>query len=274
MPTVRRKEAASSNEAATPSVDRDAGPRSLARLLGIFDVLAESRSGMSLAELAIALGSPKSSLLNLLRPLVSDGFLVHADGCYRVGPAMFRLASHVLSAWNFPKLIRPFMEELAVRTEETVLLSVLNREAEVMTYVEIIPSPRPIRYQIAVGTTRPIYANTAGRLLLAFSDKKWRDGYIASVDFKSKLAVPITRASLKREVEQIRQDGVCAAIDSYAKGLAAVAAPLFDADGNCVAALNIAGPSERFRSELDGLIAAVTEVAAKASGNVPAMLER
>ena len=46
------------------------GPRSLTRLLGLFDVLAKSKDGMTLAELNQALKSPKSSLLNLLRPLV------------------------------------------------------------------------------------------------------------------------------------------------------------------------------------------------------------
>jgi DNA-binding IclR family transcriptional regulator len=51
-------------------------------------------------------------------------------------------------------------------------------------------------------------------------------------------------------------------------GLAAVAAPVFDGDGNCVASLNIAGPSDRFRNELDQLKAVVKEVAAKASGVV------
>ena len=34
------------------------------------------------------------------------------------------------------------------------------------------------------------------------------------------------------------------------KGLSAVAGPVFDASGRCVASLNIAGPSERFRTEL------------------------
>ena len=260
MPKVRQEEV---------KTDRDAGPRSLTRLLGIFDVLAHSPNGLSLAELNVLLESPKSSLLNLLRPLVAEGFLVHSDSTYRLGPSIFRLSSHVLSAWNFPKLVRPFMQELVELTEETVLLSVLNLEAEVMTYVEIIPSPRPIRYQISVGTTRSIYASTAGRLLLAYSDKKWRDEYMSSVEFRTKLAAPLTRASLKREVEQIQKDGYSSSIDVYAKGLAAVAAPLFDADGNCIAALNIAGPSERFRADLDSLIKAVRTVASKASGSVP-----
>jgi IclR family acetate operon transcriptional repressor len=255
--------------------DRDVGgPRSLTRLLGLFGVLSRAPDGMSLAELSVALESPKSSLLNLLRPLVAEGYLAHAQSVYRLGPSIFRLAAGVLAAWNFPKLIRPFMEELSARTEETVLLSVLNREAEVLTYVDIIDSPHPVRYQIPVGTTRPLYASSPGRLLLAYADKKWRDDYLGSVVFKTKTAIPMNRGALKQELERIRQEGVCWSIDAYMKGLAAVAAPVFDGDGKCVAALNIAGPSDRFRAELDFLKATVKEVASKASGVVIGGMEQ
>jgi DNA-binding IclR family transcriptional regulator len=257
------------HEAGEPASDRDVtGPRSLTRLLGLFDVLSLSPGGLSLAELNVTLESPKSSLLNLLRPLVAESYLLHADGIYRLGPSIFRLAAGVMSAWNFPKLIRPFMEELCERTGESVLLAVLNHEAEVMTYVEIIDSPHPVRYQIPVGTTRPLYASSAGRLLLAYAPEPWRDSYLSTVQFRTRTATPVTRAALSRELQRIRSEGVSVSIDSYLVGLGAVAAPLFDGDGRCIASLNIAGPSDRFRDELEHFKQAVMEVAARASGTV------
>ena len=262
---VRKKQ----QESAGVEVERDVGgPRSLTRLLGLFGELSRSTDGMSLAELSVALGSPKSSLLNLLRPLVAEGYLMHGAGVYQLGPSIYRLSAGVLASWSFPRLIRPFMEELSERTGESVLLGVLNREAEVLTYVEIIDSPHPVRYQIPVGTTRPLYASSAGRLLLAYTDKEWRDAYLSSVTFKTKTAAAMTRTSLRRELEKIRADGVSHSIDVHTVGLSAVAAPVFDADGRCVASLNLAGPSDRFRGALDELTAIIREVAAKASGIV------
>ena len=64
----------------------DSGPRALARLLALFDALSLASNGMTLAELNVALESPKSSLLNLLRPLVAEGFLVHSAGTYNLWP--------------------------------------------------------------------------------------------------------------------------------------------------------------------------------------------
>lgn len=254
-------------EDAAGEVEKDvSGPRSLTRLLALFGVLSRAPEGKSLAELNVILDTPKSSLLNLLRPLVAEGFLLHGNGNYRLGPSIFRLSASVLAAWSFPKLIRPFLEELSLRTEETVLLGVLDREAECVTYVEIINSPHPVRYQIPVGTSRPLYATTAGRLLLAYTDKKWQDEYISSVAFKVKTAVPITRKYLKQEVAQIRQDGLSCSLDIALKGLSGVSAPVFGADGRCLAALNIAGPTERFRRDIESLKVIVKDVANKASG--------
>ncbi|MDR5804874.1 IclR family transcriptional regulator [Caballeronia sp. LZ001] len=250
------------------AVTENSGPRSLTRLLGMFDVLSQAREGLSLAELSIALESPKSSLLNLLRPLVAEGYLSHSGGMYRLGPSIFRLAAGVMTAWNFPKQIRPFMEDLSQRTEETIMLGVMVPEAEVITYVEILESPHPIRYQVPVGTSRPLYASSAGRLLLAYADRDWVRRYLATVVFKQNMAVTYTRPMLTREIATIRGEGVASSFDVYMKGLASVAAPVFDANGKCIASLNVAGPTDRFRAEFDFLKSVVKEVASKASGMV------
>ena len=249
--------------------ERDvAGPRSLMRLLALFGLLSRSPDGMSLAELNVALETPKSSLLNLLRPLVAESYLLHGNGNYRLGPSIFRLSAGILAGWNFPKMIRPFMEELSRRTGETVLLGVLNKIEGVIMYVEIVDSPHPVRYQVPVGTIRTLYATTAGRLLLAYADKKWRDEYISSATFKAKTAVPITRTSLKRELEKIRNEGMSCSLDTYMHGLGSVAVPVFGADGKCLAALNIAGPTDRFRRDLVFLKNTAKEIGEKASGLV------
>jgi DNA-binding IclR family transcriptional regulator len=252
-------------EDAAPEADVS-GPRSLTRVLGLFDLLSLMPQGMTLSELCGSLGTPKSSLLNLLRPLVAEGYLVHVGGRYCIGHSLITMAAGVMSAWNFSKMIRPFMEELVRRTEETVLLGVLNRETEVLAFTEIINSPHPVRLQVPVGTIRPLYASPAGWVVLAYADKAFRDQYIASVQFKLPMREPLTRVSLARQLAQVREDGVASAISPTVSGASGIAAPVFGASGECVAALTIAGPSDRFERKLDALKATLKDVAAKASG--------
>lgn len=248
----------------------NSGPRSLMRVLRTFSLLSHNSDGMTLSALTAALETPKSSLLNLLRPLIADHYLVNEGGRYRLGPSVFRMSAGVLSAWNFAKTVRPFMEELSQRTGETVLLGVLNPEAGVLTYIEVIDSPHPIRYQIAAGTTRPLYASSTGRLLLAFSDADWVDEYLKMLVIKSATAQPLSKTWLRKQVTAIHERGFEYSLDQYLVGLASVAAPLYDGEGRCIAALSIAGPSDRFRAVLDKLVITVKEVASRASGVVAA----
>src|SRR5712675_1367971 len=101
--------------------------RSSARLVGVFEALARSEEGLSLAELSLALGAPKSSLLGLLRSMVGSGYLAHAHGLYRLGPRSFRLAADMLAVRRFPNLVRPVLQDLHTRTQETVFLVQLDQ---------------------------------------------------------------------------------------------------------------------------------------------------
>ena len=184
-----------------------AGPRSLMRLLGLFDALAKSpKDGLGLAELNAVLKSPKSSLLNLLRPLVSTGHLNFEAGKYRLGPSIFRLAGTIMSVWNFSNVVRPFLEELALRSHESVYLGVLDRAGKVITYVDAIDSPHSVRYSVPVGAVRPLYATAAGRVLLAFADKEWQDMYISTTKLQARTPRTIaTQKALREELERIRK---------------------------------------------------------------------
>ena len=107
-----------------------ASPRSLVRLLGLFEAIARASDGLTLAELSIALESPKSSLLTMLKPLTATGHLLHESGRYRLGPTVFVFAETLLRARQSSPLIRAFMQELWTETKETVLLTAIDREAQ------------------------------------------------------------------------------------------------------------------------------------------------
>ncbi|MDR2188095.1 MAG: IclR family transcriptional regulator [Azonexus sp.] len=248
----------------------NSGPRSLARLLGLFDALAKSRNGLSLAELNVTLESPKSSLLNLLRPLVTDGYLTHDNDRYQLGPAIFHLSANIMSVWNFSSLVHPYLEELASRCNETVYLGRLNREQNLITYTDVIESAKSVRYAISVGTTRPLYCTAAGRVLMAHADKEWLDDYLRKT--KLEMYTPQTvvdKKQLRAELERILKQGYAISIGQLYSESAGIAAPIFGLDGKVAAALAVGVPSERFEAGQPLLQDALLEVAARASGIVP-----
>jgi IclR family transcriptional regulator, acetate operon repressor len=247
------------------------GPRSLTRLLGLFDALAKSPDGLTLADLNVTLESPKSSLLNLLRPLVSEGYLIHEAGRYRLGPAIFRLAAGIMSVWNFSRVLHPFLEELAARSHETVYVGVLDAGQKVITYVDVIESAKSVRYAMPIGTSRPLYCTAAGRMLLAHAEKAWVEDYLRTTKLEARTPQTTTNKNqLRKELERIRATGISISIGELMRESAGIAAPIFGADRKVIAAMAIGAPSDRFEPELPALRKVLAEVASRASGVMPA----
>ena len=118
---------------------------------------------MSLAAISTALESPKSSLLALLRPMVASGYLELADNRYSLGPVTFQLSADVLAMRSFPKIMRSFLQELADRSNESVYLAAIDRQSEVVTYIEGVESQRVLRYATPTGSVRPLFVSSACR---------------------------------------------------------------------------------------------------------------
>jgi IclR family acetate operon transcriptional repressor len=253
-------------DARTKNTPQANEPRSLLRILGIFEVIAKSKKGMTLAELSAALSAPKSSLLLLLRPLVAHNYLMHNAGQYELGRSIFQLSSEILSGREFNKVIRPYIEELAERSNESVYLAVLDKETRLATYVEGIESRQAVRYAVPAGTVRPLYASAAGKLLLAFQKSDWQERYIKATRFKPLTSKPaVEKADLQRELAEIRKSGVAISIGDAVAGAAGIAAPILMDDGTATHALLIAAPVDRFERALPGLRKMLLEVAANAS---------
>lgn len=241
-------------------------PRSLVRLLGIFEAIAKAPDGLSLAELSVALESPKSSLLTILRPLVGMEHLAHHGGRYRLGPGIFRFASDILLARRFPQLIRGIMTDLVQRSQETVFLTVIDRSAGSATYVEGIDSPQAVRYAVPAGTSRPLYCSAAGNLLLAFQDQAWRTTYIRSAALTAMTPRTITDPDrLEDRVNAIRRDGFAVSLGEAIADAGGIAAPIYDADGTVGSALLLAAPVSRLERHLDTLAPLLCDAADRAS---------
>jgi IclR family transcriptional regulator, acetate operon repressor len=243
------------------------GPRSLMRLLRLFDALAKSKDGLSLSELNLILSSPKSSLLNLLRPLVADTYLSYDNGRYRLGPSVFRLAASIMSAWNLTSTLRPFLEELTQRSRESVFVGVLDKIGKVMTNVDVIESPHSVRFSVPIGGIRPLYSTAAGRVLLAYADETFQEDYFRTVNLARLTSRTLTsRKAVREELERIRKTKISVSLGGTFAESAAIASPIFGAEGQVIAALAIGAPTERLQARLGELRPLIFEVAARASG--------
>ncbi|WP_241671441.1 IclR family transcriptional regulator [Dankookia rubra] len=248
-------------------------PRSLMRVVGLFESLSAAPQGLPLMDISAALEAPKSSLLSLLRPLVARGYLQHDGVRYSLGPQAFRLATGMLTAQRTHDQVRSAMERLAERTGESVFLTAIDREAGLVTYVEVIASSAPVRYVVPAGSTRPLYSSAAGRVLLAFQDPEWLEAYLKRTPLKAITPRSVTGiTALRKILAEVRREAVAVTVGETIQGAAGCAAPIVAADGSVSAALLVGAPADRFERSLKRIVAAVKEAAAAASPGVPRLV--
>src|ERR1041384_6487778 len=117
----------------TPSVP------ALERALAILELMATSRVGLTLPEIATALHLPKSSVHSLLITLERHRYLHRNEttGRYLFGARLFSLGNKSLSGLQVRDLAGPHLRTLMERTGLTVHLGVLERfEAVLVEKVE------------------------------------------------------------------------------------------------------------------------------------------
>ena len=236
---------------------RAASPQSVTRVIGVLEALATSAVPLSLADLSRALGTPKSSLAALLRGLAEEQVIVGSDGVYRLGPGAFGLGSALMEARRrFPQaeLVREGMRRLAEASGETVLLAVADSDGETMTYVDLIESANVVRYTVAVGDRRALYATAGGRMLLAAMSEDALAAYFARLKPEAFSRATETRpAALAALVDEARAAGFAQTVDQAADGVTGTAALVRDAAGAVVGALVIAAPTDRSRDRREEL---------------------
>lgn len=239
------------NRSERPTTGR-AGPQSVGRVFSILESLASARSGATLTELALKAGAPKTSLVGLLAGLAAEGCVERDnDGRYLLGPRFLSLAMQAVSGRDTIELARPFLAGLVEATGETAVLGVLAPDADLAIYLDRVESANPIRYAVTIGERRELHCTAIGKMLLAHFDDDHLARYFTAAPLKRFTSSTVTsRNGLLAEIAAIRRDGIARTSDERVIGASGLAAPILAADGSLVAALLIAGPSERMRANV------------------------
>ncbi|TMG68809.1 MAG: IclR family transcriptional regulator, partial [Chloroflexi bacterium] len=196
----------------------------------------------------------RSTALRLLATLERHA-LVERDqrtARYRLGRRLPQLASVVSGEFDLRYVARPVCEQVAGATGETATFELLIGD-------DIVPIEQATASTSVVtvnwlGRRYPVHCTASGKAILAFSPQAVRER-VLSGDLERVTSRTITdRAELEAQLEGARQSGVARTHEELELGLDAIAAPVFGANGEVVAALDVSGPSHRLgRPDLERL---------------------
>jgi IclR family transcriptional regulator, pca regulon regulatory protein len=228
---------------------RDAGfVQSLQRGLAVICAFDAEHPELTLSEVARATSVPRAAARRFLLTLVELGYVRLDDRRFRLTPRVLDLGHAYLSSLTLPEIALPYLRDLVGEIRESSSLCVLDGHH--IVYVARVPADRIMSVSISVGTRFPAFATSLGRVLLAGQPREWLLGYLDEVDLAPLTERTVTsREGLAAEIERVREQGWAMVDQELEEGVRSLAAPVHDARGEVVAAINMSVHASRWTLE-------------------------
>jgi DNA-binding IclR family transcriptional regulator len=208
------------------------------KIAALFDAFGPDRPELTLNELSVRTGLPLSTAHRLATELVAWGGLERCDGAgYRIGLRMWELGSLAPRGESLRDVALPVMQDLFEGTKENVHLAV--RQETQALYIEKISGAAALPVKSRRGGRLPLHATGVGKVLLAHAPEQVRAELLAGPLERFTRHTIVEPGRLARVLEDVRATGIAVAYEELTVGSLSVAAPVRDATGSVVAALDV-----------------------------------
>ena len=188
----------------------------------------------------------------------------HDGTVYRAGVNLLFGAHAYLASSPLVLAARGVLQDLAVSTGLAAAVFVRSRDHRVM--IARVEGSNPLRYELPIGERLPLYL-AAGKVLVARLPEPEQDALVARVcPFTTAGGREFTTEAYRAELAEILTRGFAVSESERVLGGRSVAAPVLDARGNAVAAIQVVGTTESLPEARTNQVAALTVAAAKALG--------
>jgi DNA-binding IclR family transcriptional regulator len=256
---ARKNHAGLEREAEREDLETTGSPyklEGLDRVVAILDLLGESDSSLSLAEICRQMSLRKSTAHRALMALERTGLIERAPAHrYRLGLKLYDMGNRAVEQIDLRARIHPYLRKLALRVGHTVHLGVLHK-TRVVYIDKIEPINRHVCISSRTGTSNPVYCTSLGKAILAFRPPEEIARTIAAVRFVSFTSKTLgTPEELMGALERVRRRGFSVDDEEMELGTRCVGAPVFDAGKGVVAAVSVSGPASRLTAHCVPIIA-------------------
>lgn len=200
-----------------------------------FEVLravAEARRGVRIVELAEKLGYSNSTTHGLVHALLRENALVQGEDSHELflGPL---IADLTFTDWNYvtaSKLAQPVIDEIRDFARATVFLGVRIRSRILITAKA--EAHESLKISAPIGTTIPIFAGAAGKVLLAQEPLERIVQMIGEKGLpKYTEKTMVNPRDYLSELQRVRSRGYAIDDEEYLSGIRAAAVPLNNRKG-------------------------------------------
>ena len=251
----------------------DSGPsregstvKSLERALEMLTVLGRSRKPLGVAELARILEVNRTTLYASLNTLLAKSFIEKdAGGKYIIGRRTYEVGRLYRLRFPFLDILEQLSRAFVEKWHMEIHAGVYNGDGTVMMLIaqhERVPTLR-------ANDMLPVHAVSMGKAMMAHMPREEALQAMQLSGMKSYTRnTVIDKQSMQLQLREIRHNGYAVDRGEYIDNVMCVAAPIFDIEGQAVAAVSASGSQERMEHYFEEILVEVFSMARRASREI------
>jgi DNA-binding IclR family transcriptional regulator len=236
--------------------------------LDVLELLARESAGLSLNEIAIALGRTSSELFRMVVVLTRRRYIEQRGDRYTLTLKLFELAHRHKPIKSLTAAAAPLMLDLVQRALQSCHVTVFHA-GRVMVVGEV-DSPERYAFGMKVGALVGLTDTASGYVLLAFQDDNARRAMLASHQ-EVEGELDLDPAQLAKIIRDVAKKGYAEVQSRQTRGVTNVAFPIRGATGHAVAVLNVPY-IERIDKKVTPSIEAVKEMLRESAGRLSLLM--
>ncbi len=244
--------------------------QSVKRAIDILTLFSPERPRLGITEISRMMKLPKPTIHGLVQTLIDQDFLIRDKETrkYSLGLKLYELGIFLSGTLKINQVGGGAAQRLSVKTGLMVRLAIWDRDKVLIT-MNLFPTVDDSMFfrQLGLGPRVPAHCSAVGKAILSTFDAQRRAEFFESVNLTRHTAKTLVREDdLLAELDAAAKDGFSRECEEYYKGLACIAAPIFDDSGDAVAAISLSGSTDILeRPDLSALTGVLRQTAAEIS---------
>ena len=241
--------------------------KNAARILNLFTI---ERDEWRLSEVSNELDLDISHVKRLLNTLVQENLLKKKEKKYSLGLSVLNFSGIVNSHLNIHLEARPILQPLVEQLGIAIHMGIL--EGIGVVYLDKLETNHPIKMESQIGKSHPFYCTSCGKIMISFQSEDRLEEILQKVEkqgmikFASNTVTDIEE--LRRQLTEIRKTGYAVTSNELQEGIASIAAPIYNYNGEVIAAVSITGSSKKLCSDqmdiyISNIVKAAKEISKK-----------
>jgi len=239
----------------------------VARVIALLRVMAESHNDLTLTALSEKLDLAPSTIHRLLALLIKEGLVGRnpLTKTYYCASEFVRISSLVVSSSQLVDLAVPVLKSLVDQFNETSLLCLYLEQQQRYTISKVLHGTHLLRYDILENTPLPLAWGASARSILAFLPQTEIDDILAKSG-PSQVSGDLVDARTVADLALTKKRGYAYTPGQRVAGSVGLGAPVFGANRKVVGSVCLTVPQTRFDSKQEKVLgAALIEHAARLS---------